>query len=397
MAIFESIRDETALTRERPKPSPAQGIAAAADQAGRKALAAAQSGLSSAGREAIDLAMKSKSQRRPGDPPTEVPGASIEAYFKPIESLVDGQPGSRPIDSLLANLNELYRQLVLAANNPAEAKEALAQVDVQVASLRANVSRLPQPLAGMMDKVARDAAGDATSSTIAQFADAMAQDVTGPCQQIIANRFPFFPKSDRDVPMADFAKLFAPGGVIEKFFSANLDPLVSRAGKTWVWKPNPTSRKLSETTLREFQRAAEIRDAFFPTGGNVPNITLDVKPLTLSSDAQAANLAINGTNVMTQQGAALVDTNVQWPGAGAGEASITMSPDMPDRKSSLERTGAWALFRLIDAGSSIQSGNSLKVSFVVFGREASYQFTSSSLVSPLSLPALRQFRCPNGL
>ena len=88
---------------------------------------------------------------------------------------------------------------------------------------------------------------------------------------------------------------------------------------------------------------------------------------------------------------------MQWPGAGAGDASITMAPDMPDRKSSLERTGAWALFRLIDAGSSIQSGNSLKVSFVVFGREVSYQFTSSSLVNPLSMPALRQFKCPNGL
>jgi type VI secretion system protein ImpL len=394
LSIFESIRDETALARERPKPPPAQG-AAAAEKVKQGALAAAQSRLGSVGREAIDLAMKS--QRRPGDPPAEVPGASIEAYFKPIQNLVGGQPGARPIDSLLANLNELYRQLVLAANNPAQAKQALSEVEVQVASLRANVSRLPQPLAGMMEKVARDAAGDATSSTIAQIADAMAQDVTGPCQQVVANRYPFFPKSDRDVPMAEFAKLFAPGGAIEKFFSANLDPLVNRTGKTWVWKPNPTSRKLSDTTLRQFQQAAEIRDAFFPTGGNVPNITLQVKPLTLSSDAQAANLAINGTNVTTQQGAALVDTNVQWPGAGAGEASITMSPDMPDRKSTLERTGAWALFRLIDAGSSIQSGNSLKVSFIVFGREASYQFTSSSLANPLSLPALRQFRCPNGL
>ena len=89
--------------------------------------------------------------------------------------------------------------------------------------------------------------------------------------------------------------------------------------------------------------------------------------------------------------------NVAWPGAGAGEASITMAPDMPDRKSKLERTGAWALFRLIDAGSAIQSGNALKVSFVVFGREASYQFTSSSLINPLSMPSLRQFKCPNGL
>jgi type VI secretion system protein ImpL len=270
--------------------------------------------------------------------------------------------------------------------------------DVQVASLRANVSRLPQPLAGMIDKVAKDAAGDATASTIAQISEAMAQDVTATCQQIIANRYPFFPKSERDVPMADFARLFAPGGAIEKFYAANLDPLVNRSGKTWVWKPNPNpSRRLSDTTLRQFQQAAEIRDAFFPTGGAVPNLSLEVKPLTLSSDAQTATLAINGANVVAQQGAPFAATTVQWPGAGAGDASITMAPDIPDRKSSLERTGAWALLRLLDAGSSIQSGSSLKVSFVVFGREVSYQFTSSSLVNPLSLPALRQFRCPNGL
>jgi len=384
--IFESVRDETALTRERPKPPRGN----AAEQAKQDALKAANR-LGAA----IDLAMKS--QRKAGDPPAEVPGASIEAYFKPYQIMVDGPPGSRPIDALLANLNELYRQLVLAAGNPAQARQALSQVDVQVASLRANATRLPQPLAGMADKVAKDAAGDANASSLAQIADAMAQDVTGSCQQIIANRYPFY-KSDRDVPMADFAKLFAPGGTIDRFFSANLEPLVNRSAKTWVWKPNPNlSRKLSDTTLREFQQAAEIRDAFFPTGGNAPNITMEVTPLTLSSDAQTATLSINGANVVNQQGANNAAANVQWPGAGAGDASIAMAPDMPDRKSSLERTGAWALFRLIDAGSSIQSGNAFKVSFVVFGREVSYQFTSSSLTNPLSMPSLRQFKCPNGL
>ena len=225
--IFESIRDETALTRERPKP-PAEKDSPL-DKAKEEALTKAGSRLGSVGREALDLAMKS--QRKAGDPPPETPGASIEAYFKPIAIMVDGQPGSRPIDQLLANLNELYRQLVLAAENPAQAKQALEQVDVQVASLRANATRLPQPLAGMIDKVAKDAAGDANASSVAQIADAMAQNVTGICQQIIANRYPFA-KSDRDTPLADFAKLFAPGGVIDKFYSANLDPLVNRSGKT---------------------------------------------------------------------------------------------------------------------------------------------------------------------
>src|SRR5271165_6995613 len=393
LTIFESVRDETALTRERPKP-PGQGNAGV-EQGKQDLTLAAMNRLGSGGREAIDLAMKS--QRRAGDPPGEVPGASIEAYFKPLQIIVDGQPGSRPIDNLLANLNELFRQLALAAGNPAQAKQALEQVDVQVASLRANVTRLPQPLAGMIDKVARDAAGYSTASSIAEISQEMAQDVTAPCQQVVSNGYPFS-KSDRDAPMAGFAKVFAPGGAIDKFFSANLEPLVNRSGKTWVWKPNPNSaRKLSDTTLRQFQQAAEIRDAFFPTGGNAPNLSLEVKPLTLSSDAQTATLSINGANVVATQGTPFAAAAVQWPGAGAGDASITMAPDMPDRKSSLERTGAWALFRLVDAGSSIQSGNSLKVSFIVFGREVSYQFTSSSLVNPLSMPALRQFKCPNGL
>ena len=102
-------------------------------------------------------------------------------------------------------------------------------------------------------------------------------------------------------------------------------------------------------------------------------------------------------SVVAQQGAANAPVTVPWPGGGAGEASIVMAPDMPDRQSKLERTGAWALFRLVDAGSSIESGNVLKVSFVVFGREVSYEFTASSLRQPLEHASAEAGRVPNGL
>ena len=36
-------------------------------------------------------------------------------------------------------------------------------------------------------------------------------------------------------------------------------------------------------------------------------------------------------------------------------------------------------------------------SFVVGGREVSYQFNVGSLLNPLVLPALREFRCPTGI
>ena len=340
-----------------------------------------------------------KSQRKAGDPPPETPGASIEAYFKPIAIMVDGTPGSRPIDQLLANLNELYRQLVLAAENSAQAKQALEQVDVQVASLRANATRLPQPLAGMIDKVAKDAAGDANASSVAQLAGSrwLAENVTGTLPADRRER-----QSRRQQRPRCVAGRFRRGVCARWRHRQVLRRQPRRlssvpAARRWVWKPNPKlSRKLSDPTLRPVRRPADIRDAFFPTGGNAPNIRMEVKPLTLSSDAQTATLSINGANVVQSTGRQRAG-NVQWPGAGAGDASIAMAPDMPDRKSSLERTGAWALFRLIDAGSSIESGNAFKVSFVVFGREVSYQFTSSSLTNPLSMPSLRQFKCPNGL
>src|SRR5207245_253738 len=86
-----------------------------------------------------------------------------------------------------------------------------------------------------------------------------------------------------------------------------------------------------DTTLRQFQQAAEIRDAFFPTGGNQPTINLEVKPVTLSGEATSATLQINGSSVASQQGVN-TPTTVQWPGAGAGAASIAMLPELPAKR-----------------------------------------------------------------
>jgi type VI secretion system protein ImpL len=248
----------------------------------------------------------------------------------------------------------------------------------------------------MMQNVANDIDGDATNTSITELSQSLAEQVTGTCLQIVNNRYPFA-KTDKDVPMADFGRLFAPNGVLDKFFSTNLASLVNQSGKTWTWLPNPhLTKRLSDATLRQFQQAAEIRDTFFATGGAQPGINLEVKALTLGTDATTATLQINGSTVTAQQGTN-APAQVQWPGAGAAQASITMAPDMPDRKSSLERNGPWSFFRLIDAGSMTPHGNAVSVSFVVSGREVSFQFTGSSLQNPLSMSSLRQFKCPNGL
>lgn len=393
--VFESVSRETALTRDR-KPEGEQaslGEQVAGQVAGDVAQNAA-SRLGNTANAALELAMKS--QRRAGDDPTLVPGANIEANFKVFHVLTDGDAGTRPIDALVANLNEIYRNLALAATNPAQAQQAVAALQVQVASLRANASRIPEPLSEMMRTVATDVEGDATSTSIAELTQAMADQVTAPCQQVVTNKYPFA-KTDRDVPMADFAGLFAPNGKIDRFFFTNLAPMVDMSGKTWVWRSElRQAQDLSLATLRQFQQAAQIRDAFFPTGGNQPSVNMEVKPVTLSGEAESATLQINSTAIVAQPGAN-TPASLIWPGPGVNQASITIQPELPDRNSRLERKGAWALFRLLDAGSVLQRGNVVSASFVVGGREVSFQFSVATLQNPLTLPALRQFKCPNGL
>jgi type VI secretion system protein ImpL len=63
----------------------------------------------------------------------------------------------------------------------------------------------------------------------------------------------------------------------------------------------------------------------------------------------------------------------------------------------LERRGAWSLFRLIDAGSPVKRGDRVVISLIVGGRELQYQFGAGSVQNPLTLAALREFRCPSGI
>jgi type VI secretion system protein ImpL len=83
--ILESIRDETALTKERPKPTNA---AAPSDALARPSPAL--------------FNMQDGS-----------PGAGIEAQFKPFHSVLEGDSTRRPIDSVVANLNDIAQNLTL--------------------------------------------------------------------------------------------------------------------------------------------------------------------------------------------------------------------------------------------------------------------------------------------
>lgn len=384
MQLFEAIARETALTQER---NPA------ASQDSDQEAAARAKGLARIG---IELAAR-KSQSRAGtafvSTQSQDPGANIEAQFRSVQALVAGAPGQRPLDALTQNFREIYQSVRLAADVPAQTDQANANLQLQISTLRANASRLPKALARMVSAAADDFEGTVAETSTTHLNEMLEETVGRPCEEVIAGRFPFAPAGTDDVAMADFARLFSPGGVLDRFFAQNLASLVDMSGQDWDWKQDTKfGRNLAKSTLRNFQLAAQIRAAFFPLGGPLPSINITFTPLSLHGDADMALLNIDGQVLQATQ-AGNTPGLIPWPGK-TGSASLSLTPELPGRESAIKFDGPWALKRLLDKGQVTVNGDSLEAHFVIGGRDVAYTIKTGEDGNPFTLPALSAFSCP---
>jgi type VI secretion system protein ImpL len=381
--LFESIRDETELSRERPGSKPAAGDKQPAQQA-------------STGANLFTGTDRS-------------PGAAIESNFRPFHAWVEASGGRRQIDELVAQLSDIRDNLITSANVPGQASQANVALQTQVQRFRSSANQLPDPFKDQMLRVAGSFQADVNNSELGQLSKALGDQVTGVCQQVVNGRYPFT-RSANEISLGDFGRIFGPNGVLDKFFQTSLQKYADTSKPTWTWRQDqPMTQSLSPSLLRQFQYASEIRDAFF-AGGPLPQVMLTVYPPVLSGTGATAKLEISGQTVTTQAGTSVSSQAMSWP-AGGGRSAVIYSIDQPSTTGGLlgasspspplqpvvlERNGAWSLFRLLDAGAPVRRGDRLIATFVA-GRELQYQFSFGSRLNPYNLPALREFRCPAGI
>ena len=141
----------------------------------------------------------------------------------------------RPIDAIVANLNEINQSLTTLATNPAHAgagqrRNCSSRSRACGPTRRGCRRRSPTCFCG---RPARSRA-IVTSSSHAQLRRALGDQVTGVCQQIAPDRYPFVRGAGREVPLAEFGRLFAPNGVMDRFFTQNLAPLVDTSRREWT-------------------------------------------------------------------------------------------------------------------------------------------------------------------
>jgi type VI secretion system protein ImpL len=378
---------------EPPKPSAVEAAAAADLEKAAKEKAAAV-----APTVAKSAALAALLAGQAGATPAAPPGHEIDERYRNLRELVT-PPGSAPIDAVLKLLDDLRQQL--AKMNAAGVGAAPVAVgDDPSQALRAESQRQPQPLGRWLASMAEQSTALRAGGARQQVAAAY-NGVNGParlCAPAVNGRFPFVPGSSNETPLDDFAKLFAPGGLLDGFFNTQLRPYVNTTGKTWTPQAvDGVTAPVSPADIVQFQRAAVIRDLFFASGSTTIAVRFDITPVELDSGASQVSLEFDGTPVTYAHGPAR-STQITWPGPnGMTNVRLVFNPPPRGGTGVISETGPWAMFRLFSRGTLQQAGSPERylLSFSLGERSAVFEIRAGSVMNPFAPGVLQDFRCPS--
>jgi type VI secretion system protein ImpL len=385
--LLTAIARQVTLT-EPPKKTPAEIAAEDAEKAA-KAKTATASPLTMS-RAAVALQGQILGQGAGALPP----GHEIDERYKQLRELVS-TTGGAPIDQVLKLLNDLQQQLAKLAAIGTGSTPAVGN-DPSLA-LRAEAQRQPPPLDRWLSNMSESSTALRGGGARQQVAAAY-NGAGGPaalCPLAVNGRFPFVPGSSLETPLDDFAKLFAPGGLLDGFFNTQLRPYIDTTGK--VWKPQSAdgvAAPISPADVLQFQRAAVIRDLFFAPGSTTIAVRFDITPIELNPGASSVSLEFDGTSVTYAHGPTR-STQITWPGSnGMRNVRLVFNPAPPGGTGVFSETGPWAMFRLFSKGTLRPAGSPETFTLTFGAGDAVFELRAGSVMNPFAPGVLQDFRCP---
>lgn len=334
--------------------------------------------------------------------PQLAPGQRIESIvddrFEALRRLVTSPTPNAPapLDEALKLFNEVYVYLN-AVDTAVKSRSSPPPGDV-AGKLKSDAGRLPEPVRSMVENLSSTGAAQARVAERGNLSQDL-QPVTEFCRRAIAGRYPFVEGSARDVLPEDFGQMFGPGGLMDEFFQKRLAQLVDTSRRPWRYKPVAEQGAISTAALRQFERADLIKQVFFRSGGNVPGLRLDFRPIEMDAGITQFSLDIDGQFVRYAHGP-IVPMTVQWPGPrSTNQVRLSIQPPTSGGTSGQVTEGPWALFKMLDRGQLAPGDAPEKfiITFQLDARRTRFEVTTNSVRHPIRLPELREFACPEGL
>ncbi len=366
--------------------------------------------LQSQGLDILNEAFGNDSAGKPVDP-----ARRVDEHFKTLHDYVTpaGEGKNSALDLTILKFQQMYQNFNTVASGPNAGATMLNQVaggagagggagggggggGGATAQIQDVARDLPRPVAAMLGSVTRGANDVARAGAGEEVASAWKSSVLPLCEAAF-NRYPMVAGSAIDVPVDDFAKLLAPGGVMDQFFAKYLKPFADVSHKPWKWlSPDKIPAGLSPGSLGAFEQAAAIRDALYNNGKEVM-VKFQLAPVSLDPGIAQISVDIGGDRLVGTHGPP-EKKMFQWPGTGGKTlVRVTMTPASGSNEQVVERDGPWSLLRLLDTAKiSPTPGqpDKFRISFTGSGGIAMFDLSASSVNNPFTLPALRSFRCP---
>ncbi|MEX3694060.1 type VI secretion system membrane subunit TssM [Paraburkholderia sp. BR14263] len=340
-------------------------------------------------------------------PPAAAPG-KLDALEKRIGAGAEQPAAPTPVDTHFQALHDLAGAALDEYINAL--KDAAATLQAEDTARRQS---LPPPATGPLDRlkllsqnapaplaaVLQGVAGDADTVQIqgqrAQLQTLWATTVAPACKQALDGRYPLVRTSTRDAAPDDFARVLAPGGLIDTFFQKNLQNRVDTSGAVWKWRPEAKALGMSDDVPVAFQRAATLRDALFRDGGHDVSLHFSAKVVSLDPSLKRFVLDVDGTQLSATSDAPNATAAFQWPsGKGTGQAHVELDPatTTPPRAD-----GPWALFHLLDTARIEQAGQADHFNATFDDGKVKLALVAGSVENPFRAGVLTGFRCPASL
>ncbi len=335
------------------------------------------------------------------------PATRVDAHFRGLHDFVAGSPDHPAgLEPAIAKIQAMYQGLNAAAGSANPGQVQLAALaggggggGSAAAQLKDLAKGMPPTVAAMLTTVSQNTKTLESNGASSALQEAWKSKVLPLCNAAFG-RYPFVAGSASDVPLDDFTHLLGPGGLVDTFFTENLKPFVDTSTTPWHWQAaDHANLGLSPGSLAQFERAALIRDSLFGSGSAM-QVHFSLLPISLDPKLAKVTVEIGGVSATYDNGPA-ESTAFQWPGAGGKTlVRVTMTPAGGGSGGLVvERDGAWALLRLLDAARVLPSGqpDRFRLVFNSPAGPAEYELTASSVRNPFTMSALRTFRCPSRL
>lgn len=318
--------------------------------------------------------------------------------FMTVNAALSGRGEQGPlVQEVNQKLTDLYHYLdqIVNATDPGQA--ALKALQVRqgnkfadpVFALQQYARNLPAPLDRWVGQLASESASLVTGLAMSSLNQAWLDKVVTPFNEKLADRYPFDPSSDKDVPLSEMELFFMAGGTLDSFYQSNLKAMLEDGGAS----------SIPADLVKQLERAERIRQTLFNAQGSL-EVHFVLEPLELTANKRRSVLNLDGQLLEYSHGRRQ-KTPLVWPNSmrDGAESKLTLVSDDRERSPrSLSYSGPWAMFRLLNSDQLTQvNENTFDVRFSLEQGAMTYRVYTDASHNPFAGGLFSQFRLSDSL